>query len=119
MFFFAAATDTICNHSFFFIPNWWEFLKTPPAPPTCSVSFNFPDDILPVSLAIVDMLLRAAGFVAIIAIIAAGVGYITAGGDVQKTATSKKRIYNALAGLAIVTVASGLVAFIGNSLPHS
>ncbi len=112
--FFAA---NACNHSFFFIPHWWEYLTTQPtAANQCSVVFHFPGDILPVSLAIVDMLLRVAGLVAIVSIIIAGVAYITAGGDVQKTVSARKRIYNALIGLAIVAIASGLVAFIGNSL---
>lgn len=113
-FLFAAAT---CDHSFFFIPNWWEFLKEQPKVASdCSITFTFPGDILPVSLAIVDMLLRVAGLVAIISIIIAGIGYITAAGDVQKTASARKRIYNSLIGLAIVAIASGFVAFIGNSL---
>lgn len=110
--FFAA---TACKHSFFFLPSWWEYLPEP-KPPNCAVSFSFPNDILPVGLAIVDMLLRVAGLVAIVSIIIAGVAYMTAGGDVQKTASARKRIYNALIGLAIVAIASGLVAFIGNTL---
>lgn len=103
-----------CKHTFFFFPSWWEFLKTEPYP-QC-FSFAFPNDILPVSLAIVDMLLRVAGFVAIISIILAGATYMTAGGQFEKTAAAKTRIYNSLAGLAIVSVAAGVVAFIGNRL---
>ncbi len=113
MFLFAAAA---CSHTFFFFPTWWEYLKTQPKLPDCSVTFSFPHDILPVGLAIVDMLMRVAGLIAIVSIIIAGVGYITAAGDVQKTASARKRIYNSLIGLAIVAIASGVVAFIGNSL---
>ena len=114
--FFAA--DTICNHSFFFIPNWWEYLNTSAQPqlPNCAIVFNFPGDILPVALAVVDMILRLAGLVAIVSIIVAGVIYMTAGGQFEKTAAAKTRIYNSLAGLGIVAVAAGAVAFIGNSL---
>ncbi|MBI4034316.1 hypothetical protein HY380_00285 [Candidatus Saccharibacteria bacterium] len=75
-----------------------------------------PGDIWLIGLAIIDMLLRVAGFIAIISIIAAGVSYITAGGSVEKTASARKRIYNALIGLGIVFAASGFVAFIGNKL---
>lgn len=118
--FFAFFAATPCNqHIFFFLPPWWEYLpasKFAP-PPDCSIQvFAFPDDLLAVGLAVVDMLLRVAGLVAIISIIIAGVGYITASGDVQKTASARKRIYNALIGLAIVAIASGAVAFIGNTL---
>lgn len=107
----AAAT---CKHTFFFFPSWWEFLKAEPYP-QC-FSFTFPGDILPVSLAIVDMILRVAGLVAIVSIIYAGVMYMTAGGQFEKTAAAKTRIYNSLAGLAIVAVAAGVVAFIGKTL---
>lgn len=110
--FFAATT---CKHSFFFLPTWWEYLPEP-QPPNCDITFNFPDDLLAVALAIIDMLMRVAGLVAIVSIIIAGVGYIIAAGQVEKTVSARKRIYNALIGLAIVAIASGLVAFIGNSL---
>ncbi len=115
MFVFAAAC-TISKHVFFFFPPWWEYLKGTNDLGQCLPDFTFPHDILPVGLAIIDMLMRAAGLIAIVSIIIAGVGYITAAGDIQKTASARKRIYNSLIGLAIVAIASGVVAFIGNSL---
>ena len=116
--FFAAASTTcpLPKKTFFVLPPWWEYLKGKNEFGQCLPNFTFPNDILPVGLAIVDMLLRVAGLIAIVSIIIAGVAYITAGGDVQKTASARKRIYNALIGLAIVAVASGVVAFIGNKL---
>src|SRR3989344_4521680 len=114
---FFAATGNACTlpkKLFFVLPPWWEYLEGKIEFGQCTPDFTFPNDILPVSLAIVDMLLRVAGLIAIIAIIIAGVSYITAGGMVEKTASARKRIYNSLIGLAIVAVASGVVAFIGN-----
>lgn len=117
--FFAVAPAT-CNlpkRFFFFIPPWWEYLDgTKDGLGQCVPDFTFPSDILPVGLAIVDMLLRVAGLIAIVSIIIAGVQYITAGGAIEKTASARKRIYNALIGLAIVAIASGFVAFIGNTV---
>lgn len=114
IFFFAAIK---CSKSLFFgIPPWWKYINPSKISADCSIAFSFPGDILPVGLAIVDMLLRVAGLVAIVSIIVAGVGYITAAGQVEKTASARKRIYNALIGLAIVAIASGVVAFIGNKL---
>ncbi len=105
------------NHAFFFLPPWWEYLPASKFAADCSIQrFVFPGDLLAVGLAIVDMLLRVAGLVAVVSIIIAGIGYMTAGGDVPKTASARKRIYNALIGLAIVAVASGIVAFIGNTV---
>lgn len=102
--------------SFFFIPVWYKYLPVTESDQVCRVAFNVPDDFLPVGLVVVEMLLRLGGLAATISIIIAGVGYITAGGDAQKAASARKRIINSLVGLAIVFVASGFVAFIGNRL---
>ncbi len=119
-FFFAA---TSCNlpgagkYTFFGIPHWWQYLKGELDPLNqCVPAFSFPGDLLAVGLAVLDMMLRVAGLVAIVSIIAAGVGYITAAGTVEKTASARRRIYNSLIGLAVVAIASGFVAFIGNTL---
>jgi hypothetical protein len=111
---FAATT---CSHSFFFLPNWWEYFPNQPSPPNCEIIVNnFPADIWLIGLAIIDMLLRVAGLVAIISIIIAGVSYIVSGGNPENTAKARRRIYNSLIGLAIVFVAAAVVAFIGNEL---
>jgi type IV secretory pathway VirB2 component (pilin) len=60
--------------------------------------------------------LRLAGIVAVISIILAGIGYITAAGNAEKITSSRKRIVNSVLGLAIVFVAAAVVSFIGNSL---
>lgn len=113
--FFAA---NACNHSFFFLPNWWEFLPSAdqPSPPNCEIGFTFPNDILPVGLAVLDMLLRIGGFVAVISIIVAGIQYITSMGNPEDAVAARKRLTNSLIGLAIVLIATGVVAFIGNTL---
>lgn len=116
---FTFAAPAACSSSnwFFFIPPWYEYIDTKfDSSCNLSASFMFPGDLLAVGLAILDILLRIAGFVAVVAIIASGVGYITAGGDVQKAASSRQRIFNALIGLVIVSIAATLVGFIGNSL---
>ena len=107
---------TTCNHSFFFLPSWWEFLPKQPTPPDCNIDFAFPGDIWNVGLAILDMLLRVGGFVAVISIIIAGVQYIMSGGSADKGVAARKRLVNSLIGLAIVLIASGVVAFIGNTI---
>jgi hypothetical protein len=110
--YFAAIT---CNHTFFFLPSWWEYLPNPPNPPLCNINFSFPGDILFVGLAVLDMLLRIGGFVAVISIIVAGVQYITSSGSTDNASNARKRLTNSLIGLAIIIIASGTVAFIGNT----
>lgn len=105
------------KYTFFGIPHWWQYLSGEIDPLNqCVPAFSFPNDLLAVSLAVVDMLLHVAGLVAIVSVIVAGVSYITASGTVEKTASARRRIYNSLIGLAIVAIASGFVAFIGNTL---
>lgn len=103
--------------AFFFLPPWWEYLNgTPDQLGACTPDVTFPHVILPVGLAIIDILIRVSGLVAIVSIIIAGVSYITASGNSEKAASARRRIYNSLIGLAIVFVAAGVVGFIGKSL---
>ncbi|HET7827354.1 MAG TPA: hypothetical protein VFK97_00605 [Candidatus Saccharimonadales bacterium] len=112
---FAAAC---ASKHFFFLPPWWEYLKnsTTDALGQCSPTFNFPNDLWLVGLAILDMLLRLAGFVAVISIIIAGIQHQFTMGDPQKAAAARRRLYNSLIGLAIALIATAAVTFIGNEL---
>ena len=102
---------------FFIIPPWWEYLKGAYDPLLqCAPSFTFPGDILPVGLAVLDMLLRLAGFVAVISIIISGVEYITSTGNAEKIINARRRWINALTGLAIALVATAAVSFVGRNL---
>lgn len=107
---------TACKNSFFGFPVWWKYLKQQPQPPGCEVVLDFPEEIWAIALAAVDMLLYAAGIVAVISIIIAGVGYITSQGNTEKTTSARRRIVNSLIGLAIVVIATFVVGFIGNSI---
>lgn len=102
---------------FFALPHWWEYLTTKVDEfGNCSPVFHFPGDIWAVALAVIDMLLRIAGIVAVLSIVIAGVVYVTSAGSTEKATSARKRIQNALIGLGIVVVASVVVSFIGNSL---
>lgn len=111
--FFGAAS---CSHGFFFLPNWWEYLPTQPSLPNCEISFNAISDIWLVGLAVLDMLLRIAGFVAVVSIMVAGLQSVFSGGNPEKAASSRRRIYNSLYGLAVALIATALVTFIGKQL---
>jgi hypothetical protein len=109
---------TPANTHFLFLPPWWEYLKggTIDALGQCAPNFTFPGDVWSVGLAILDMLLRIAGFAAVVSIIIAGFQHQFTMGDPQKAATARRRIYNSLIGLAIALIATALVTFIGNQL---
>ncbi|MEX1995221.1 MAG: hypothetical protein WD887_00385 [Candidatus Saccharimonadales bacterium] len=101
---------------FFFIPSWWEYLPTIDTPLGCKITFNPPGDIWLVGLAVLDILLRLAGFIAVISIIIAGVSHIFSGGNPEKAASARKRLYNSLIGLAVALIATAFVTFLGRSL---
>lgn len=119
--FFAAHGRPHCQPDtsgfFFFLPPWWMYLDgEKDSLGQCVPYFTFPGDIWAVGLAVIVMLLRLAGFVAVVAIIIAGVRYMGAGGNPEKAASARKSLYNALIGLAIALTATAAVAFIGNRL---
>lgn len=111
--YFAAASDACTKNTFFFIPHWWEYLKTTASGDQCSIDFHFPGDIFGIALAVLDILLRLAGFIAVVMIILAGFQYIFSLGNPEKITNSRKRITNGLIGLAIAFVATLAVTFIG------
>lgn len=56
------------------------------------------------------------GIISVIMIIAAGLKYVTSGGDATKTASSKDTILYALVGLVIVLIAQLIVRFVVNKV---
>jgi hypothetical protein len=99
---------------FFLLPAWWKYLQVNTS--DCSIIFNFPGDLWLVALALLDILLRIGGMVAVVMIIVAGVRYMTSTGNTEKAVSARKTAVNALIGLAITLIATALVAFIGNRI---
>lgn len=104
--------------SFFGLPHWWRYIKTGQYDGlgNCTPSVKFPQGIWAIGFAALDMLLYAAGIVAVVSIIIAGISYITAGGNAEQVSSARRRITNSLIGLAIVLIASATVSFIGNTV---
>lgn len=69
-----------------------------------------------ISLAILDILLRAGALAAVIFIIVGGYKYMSSQGEPKNIEAAMATIINAVIGLGIVILASVLVAFIGNRL---
>lgn len=114
---YLAASTPCPSKGFFFLPSWWEFLgSTTDQLGQCAPQFTFPGDIWLVGLAVLDMLLRLAGFIAVISIIVAGFQLQFTGGNAEKAAAGRRRLYNSLIGLAIALIATASVTFIGNQL---
>jgi len=119
---FLAAIGDKCTvpkaKSFFFIPTWWEYITggERDAFNQCIPHVTFPDGAWAIGLAVLDILLRLAGFIAVVMIIVAGVEYITSIGNPEKITSARKRIQNSLIGLAAALVATAFVSFIGRQI---
>lgn len=104
-------------HNFLGFPHWWQYMTLQyDQQGICSPVFNGPSDLFPIALAVLDILLRVAGIVAVVSIIVAGVEYVFASGNSEKGANARKRIINSLIGLAIALVAAATVSFIGQAV---
>jgi hypothetical protein len=111
---------TPSQKTFFFLPPWWEYLGgKQDALGKCIPNVNLiahPSNIWLIGLAILDMLLRLAGFVAVVSIIIAGFELIRSEGSPEKATNARNRLINSLIGLAIAAGATALVVFVGNTV---
>ena len=112
----AAATQAACSgssSSFLGFPTWYKYLNPTFENGNCVLHANFPDDMGKIGLALVEILLRLGGLVAVIFVVYGGFNYITSQGEPDKTKSARQMIVNSIIGLIITTVATVIVAFIG------
>jgi NAD/NADP transhydrogenase beta subunit len=70
------------------------------------------NDIWRVVAAVVEMLLRISGLVAIGYIVYGGIQYVISQGQPDKTKTALQTVINALVGMAISVVATAMVTYV-------
>lgn len=117
------AADPCPKQRFFGLPPWYEYLKYEHANPDltgrCEVivnSGNILQNIWPIGLAVLDMVLVAAGIAAVGFVIFGGVKYVLSQGEPDKTKEAKETIINAIVGGTVAMLATAIVSFIGNRL---
>lgn len=99
------------------LPTWYKYLDgTAGADGGCDLDFTFPDDIPAIALAIVEILLRVGALVAVAFVIYGGFLYLISQGEPDRAAAARKTIVNAVIGLVIALLATGIVSFIGGRL---
>ncbi len=130
-----AATAENCkpeSNSFLKFPTWYKYLDhsfvdgtpgnpatNPPIPATaaeCKVKFDITADIGKILLAVVEILLRVGGMVAVGFVIYGGVLYVLSEGKPDNAGKALSTIINAMIGLAIAVSATVIVNLIGNTL---
>lgn len=127
--FFADAPPQ-CIHGFFGLLPWYQYLNFSPPDPTstsavnqlgCSLNLDLTtttdwNQLWLIGIALLDDLLRVAGFVAVVLVIWGGIRYVTSQGEPENLKAAQGTILNSLIGLVIAIVSVTLVNFMGNEL---
>jgi hypothetical protein len=112
-----------CSSNFFGLVPWYEYLKDKLDSNCDFKDFNIlpgatgkATDVPLILAAIVDDLLRIAGFIALAFVIVGAIRYITSQGDPEATGKAQETIINALIGLAVTIVGVAFISFLGNKI---
>lgn len=108
------------ENGFFDFPTWYKFLDSETdqygaCVPKVDLS-NGLEPIWLIALALVDILLRVAGLMAVGYIIFGGYVYIRSAGNPEKASAAQDKITNAIIGLVLVFIAVAAVTFLGEKL---
>lgn len=97
-------------------PTWYKYLNPQVENGYCKLDFTFPGGIAKVLLALVEIALRVGGLVAVGFIIYGGFKFILSNGEPDRAAGARQTIINALVGLVIAILATGIVSFLGGAI---
>lgn len=114
------ARDGVCySNTFFQFPHWYEYLDVDRDNSTgvCQVvNLKLPGDLTLIGMAILDMLLYLAGIVAVGYVVWGAIQYVTSRGEPDGIKNAQNTVINALIGLVIALMATGIVHFIGDKI---
>lgn len=98
-------------------PTWYEYLPGREDPSgRCIPQVEIPDGLIPILLAVFEILLRVGGLVAIGFIIFAGFQLILAQGESERVKGARSTLVNALIGLTITIFATAIVNVIARNI---
>lgn len=103
--------------SFLGFPKWYKYVDGytaaagTPGAGSCAPQVTHLSDIWLIVAALVEILLRLGGILAVIFVIYGGIQYITSQGEPSKTNQARQTVINALIGLTISIGATTLVTF--------
>lgn len=99
------------------LPSWYKYLdKSVDATGHCNIVATFPDSISAILLAVVEILLRIGAIVAVAYVIYGGFLYMTSQGEPDRANAARQTILNAVIGLVVAIISTGVVSFIGGQL---
>lgn len=106
--------DAKDRNAFELIPTWYKYLDLDS---DCEVSdFQFPGDIWKIGIAGIEIILRIAGLVAFGMITFAGFKFVLSRGNPTEASKARQTIIDAAIGIAITSIATVLVGFLGRTL---
>lgn len=114
------ACDPTPGSGFLGFPTWYQYLDGQTVSTNngftvaekCQPVLNGLSDVWKIVAAVLDILLRVAGIVAIVFVLYGGVTYILSQGAPDKTKQALHTIINSLIGLVITIIAATVVGFI-------
>lgn len=126
----SAAVAAGCSDSTSFLgfPTWYKYLDIGPeegdpcavtGPKNAEGEFDWEAASGRIALAIIEILLRIATIVSLGYVVYGGFRYITSQGEPDATKSARQTIINAMIGLVIALLATGIVAFVANRLTTS
>src|SRR3989338_3711692 len=89
------------NKGISILPPWHKYIDGEVVDGTCELNFSIPDDIIGILLAVVEILLRLGGIVAVGFVIYGGFLFMLSRGEPDKNAQARTTIINALIGLVV------------------
>lgn len=102
------------------LPTWYEYLPVHYNATTdqCDIEMGsgLSSQYWLIGLAAIDILVRLAGFVAVIFVIYGAIRFITSQGEPENTKAARETIIHALIGVVIVLIAVPALRFIGDTL---
>jgi hypothetical protein len=115
------SAEACSQSSFFGLPTWYKYLETEKVQDnltggfTCNVKIEGIGDVWLVVAAIIDIMLRLAALLAVGFIIYGGVLYILSQSQPEKTKQALMTVINAVIGLVIAIIATGVITFVAGS----
>jgi hypothetical protein len=98
------------------VPTWYKYLDGEEFGGRCSPIISIPESIIPILMAIFEILLYIGGVVAVVFVIYGGIQYIISQGEPDRIRGARTTIINALVGLVIVILSTAIVNLIARNI---
>ena len=105
--------------SFLRFPTWYQYLGNETVAGKCTPKIDLthnPGQVALIGLALLEIMLRVAGIVAVGFVIYGGFQFILSQGQPDRATAARNSIINAIIGLVIAISATGIVMFVATNL---